>query len=154
MKSKQTVLLAVLALSLAGCTISVGTEEANNCSIWEDEYFTFIPTSNQLENPHGYFTEVVQAQNNFIRKLELLPSTSPREDDLIRDLLDGNRTLESGYKDQRDVLSPGQTRDEFLGALSETEFEAWVADGEELASATQEIAVVFENYAAFCSEQG
>lgn len=143
-----------LALPLAGCTVSGASNQANHCSIWEDQYFTFLPTSNQLEDPHGYFSEAVEAQTAFIRKLEALPSTSTDEDALIGDLLDANRKLRSAYGQQLEMLSPGQTRDEFLAGLSDAEFAAWVADGSELASITQESASVFAEYAAFCSSEG
>lgn len=154
MTIKRTVLLAVLSLSLAGCTLSGSSDQANNCSILDDKYFTFLPTSNQTEDPHGYFSEVVEAQNAFIRKLEGLPSTSTQENTLIGDLVTANRKLESAYSQQLESLSVGQTRDEFLRGLSEAEFEAWVADGEELASVTQRATLVFEDYAAFCSSEG
>lgn len=154
MKEKLIVLLAVLSLSVSGCTFSGDAEQANSCSIWEDEYFTFLPTSNQIENPHGYFTEAVEAQNAFIGRLEGLSSPSAEEDDLIRRLLDATRNLQSAYVEQLEMLIPGQSRDEFLGGLSQTDLEAWVADGEELALVTQGTRVILEEYAAFCSEAG
>ena len=154
MTIKRPALLALIAISLAGCAIPSASNQANNCSIGEDEYFTFLPTSNLMEDPHGYFNEVVEAQTAFIGKLEALPSTTTKEDSLIRDLLEANRKLQSAYSYQLEMLSPGQTRDEFLEGLSEADLEAWVADGEELASVTQGVTSIFEEYAAFCSSEG
>jgi hypothetical protein len=154
LKVKLTVLLAVLSLSVSGCTFAGGADQAKNCSIWEDEYFTFLPTSNQMENPYGYFTEAVEAQNAFMARLEGLSSPSAAEGDLIRRLLDATRNLQRAYIDQLGMLLPGQSREEFLSGLSETAIQDWVASGEKLASATQGSMVIFEEYAAFCSEAG
>lgn len=154
MKLKQVGSFVLLCISLTGCTFSGGMEQSNSCSIWEDEYFTFLPTSNQKEDPHGYFTEAVEAQNAFIGRLEGLSSPSAEEDDLIIRFLDATRNLQSAYEDQVEMLVPGQSREEFLGGLSESELEAWVADGEEVASITQGTRVILEEYAAFCSEAG
>lgn len=154
MKLKQVGSFVLLCISLTGCTFSGGTEQSNSCSIWEDEYFTFLPTSNQMENPHGYFTEAVGAQNAFIGRLEGLSSPSAEEDDLIIRFLDATRNMQSAYVEQLEMLVPGQSRDEFLGGLSEAELEAWVADGEALASVTQDTRVILEEYAAFCAEVG
>lgn len=153
MELKKSVLLAICTISISGCAMGSPAESANNCSIWEDDYFRFLPTSSQLTDPHGYFSEVVEEQNAFLKKLEALPATTAEENDLIRALLDGHRQLMSAYGDQLSMLSPGETREDFLRGLSDADFDAWVAEGEDLAAKTQAVTVAFERYSAFCSSE-
>ncbi len=145
---------ACLMAGLAGCSAYAGAtpQAEDNCSsLFDDPYFTYLPSANKDEDPRGYFNQVVEAQEQFLIKIASLIPSDEKEQQLLDAVSNANKTLLDFYDGQKLKRTPGQTALEFQQSMTDAEFDLWLDEGSKAKAASTQSNNALLAYGEYCN---
>lgn len=149
------VLLAWLGISIQSNLAETSKSETattmENCLILSNSYFSEVPTSDKLDDPRGYFDEVVAQQENFVAAIDLLNTNDQQEQLLISKMATSNRELLDIYIVEQLKIEPGSSAYEYQTGMTQAESESWQARGKVASVKTKEATEAIDSFAEFCS---
>lgn len=155
LKKGLAVLVTVCLMTvLTGCSDYSGAtiQAKDNCSsLFNDPYFTYLPSADKDADPRGYFDQVVESQEQFLIKIASLIPSDDKEQQLLGTVFNANTALLDFYVGQQLKRNPGQTALEFQQSMTDAEFGLWLDEGLKAKAATTQSNKALLAYGDHCN---